>query len=140
MLLADSLYQVVKEIMAVNSIKIETSLKLAAPVNCDVGRIAQLLSNLLSNAVSHGDGKSILMAATTIKDAFVLTVTNTGPVIPKEKIKRIFKPFYSNFTSNNKSGLGLGLYISSQIAKSHEGSLQVKSKDGETKFILTIPL
>lgn len=139
-LLANALYHVVDEIMAVNYLEIKTSLKLTAPVNCDVERIAQLVSNLLSNAVNHGDGKNILMDVRTIKNAFVLTVSNTGPTIPKAKLKKIFEPYYSDFTPENKGGLGLGLYISSQIAQSHGGSLKVKSNAGETKFILTIPL
>lgn len=138
-LLANALYHVVDEIMAVNYLEIQTSLKLTSPVNCDVERIAQLASNLLSNAVHHGDGKNILMNVRTIKDAFVLTVSNTGPTIPKAKQKKIFEPYYSDFTQENKRGLGLGLYISAQIAQSHGGSLKVRSKAGVTKFILTIP-
>src|SRR5690606_3032061 len=138
--LANSLYHVVEEIKAINSIQIKTSLKLTEPVNCDAQRLAQLLSNLLSNAVNHGDGQQISMVVKTTKKNFLLTVANTGPIIPSTKIKKIFEPYFSEHAANNKNGLGLGLYISSQIAQSHGGSLKVKSNKEETVFKLSIPL
>ena len=52
----------------------------------------------------------------------------------------LFKPFFTTNSANNKSGLGLGLYISSEIAKAHGGNMNVKSIDGQTKFTFSMPI
>ena len=110
-------------------------------ISCDVNRIGQLLSNLLSNAVKHGlDSTPIYINVHTINDQFILEVVNSSDLIPKEKIKEIFKPFTTNHSENNKNGLGLGLYIASEIAKAHNGTIQVKSDKSETKFRLSMPV
>jgi signal transduction histidine kinase len=137
--LISSLYHVVDEIKAIHGVEIITSVKLSAPINCDVGRISQLLSNLLTNAVHHGDGNIIWLDIKSVDKFFNLTVTNTGDTIPKSSLKKIFQPYFSNFNSKNKSGVGLGLYISSQIANGHGGILNVTSAKGRTEFILSIP-
>ena len=110
------------------------------PVYCDSERIGQLFSNLLSNAVAYGkEGAPVNVHATSTTNGFELTVTNNGQDIPEESIKHLFEPFYRGKENSNKKGLGLGLYIASEIAKAHGGNLSVKSADETISFILTIP-
>jgi len=71
---------------------------------------------------------------------FTKTVLDSGERIPEEKMLSLFKPFFTSNSANNKSGLGLGLYISSEIAKAHVGHMHVKSVEDQTKFNFSMPL
>jgi phosphoserine phosphatase RsbU/P len=108
---------------------------------CDGKRIAQLLSNLLANALVHGaaDGP-VLVIARSVGDAFTLEVANSGAAIPQDAMDRLFEPFTREDTKASQQGLGLGLYIASEIARAHGGQLSVQSTDEETRFTLRIPL
>lgn len=120
---------------------IKIKMTLDNPVFLDKNRVAQLFSNLLSNADLHGaqDGP-ITVEATTDEDKFRLSVSNTGEKISEEAMKHLFQPFYRESVKPNKQGLGLGLFIASEIAKAHEGELKVNSTDEMTEFTLEIPL
>jgi len=111
------------------------------PVYCDGKRIAQLLSNLLANALVHGaaDGP-IQVVANSGAGEFTLAVANAGDAIPQDAINRLFEPFTREDTRPSQQGLGLGLYIASEIARAHGGRLSVQSSDEETRFTLRIPL
>ena len=76
--------------------RIETDFDLTRHVDCDSGRIAQLFSNLLGNALTHGTAGQPRFACgpTTHADEFELSVANAGEPIPPEAIKRLFQPFY----------------------------------------------
>lgn len=117
---------------------IETDIDIDDPVNCDRGKIGQLLSNLLGNAVTHGDrGQPIKVSAKTIGGMFVLTVTNSGPPISGRAMENLFKP-YTRGERPSLQGLGLGLYIASQIAQAHGGKL-TGSSNRETTFVFEMP-
>ena len=119
---------------------IKSEFDLRAPVSCDRGRIAQLLSNLLGNALSYGASeKPVLVRASTPTGMFELAVANFGEPIPAEVVERLFQPFYRNGLPN-RDGLGLGLYIAHEIAKGHGGTLDVKSAPNETCFTFRMPL
>lgn len=135
----EQVLQEVKNISPEREIKIE--LKLDRPVYLDKDRVAQLFSNLLSNADLHGaqDG-SIEVKAVTDEKKFRLSVYNKGEKISEEAMKHLFQPFYRENVKPNKQGLGLGLFIASEIAKAHEGDLRVNSTDEETEFTLEIPV
>lgn len=121
--------------------EIKVDFHLDREVNCDRERIAQLLSNLLNNADSHGNkDHPIFVEAGTAGEQFFLSVTNSGEVIPDEALKHLFEPFYREKNVPSKNGLGLGLYISSEIAKAHDGTLSVSSTEDQTRFILEMPL
>ncbi len=110
------------------------------PINCDGTRIAQLFSNLLSNALSHGlKNTPVIVSATSEKGNFKLCVTNGGEPIPASAMERLFKPFSRGEVKPGQQGLGLGLYIASEIARAHHGSLKVASIDAQTCFILEFP-
>lgn len=111
------------------------------PLPADSGRVAQLLSNLLGNALRHGapEGPIDIHAKVTASH-FELSVTNPGPAVPAELLGQAFKPFLRGKPRTRGNGLGLGLYISQQIAKGHGGTLTAQSTGGETRFTFSMPL
>ena len=114
---------------------------MAGPVLCDQGRIGQLFSNLLGNALMHGaDDGAVWARATVAAGVFELSVSNTGPEIPRAALVRLFRPFVRGGSSRRQQGLGLGLYIASEIAKAHGGTLEAASSPDETRFTFTMPL
>ncbi|WP_345953699.1 GAF domain-containing sensor histidine kinase [Mucilaginibacter sp. PAMB04168] len=120
---------------------IETDFKMTEPVTCDGGRIAQLFSNLLANALTHGqpDAPVKVQAIQNGKDV-ILSVHNHGKPIPDAAMKRLFQPFERGEVKPGQQGLGLGLYIASEIAKAHNGTLTAKSSPDETCFTLRMPI
>jgi sigma-B regulation protein RsbU (phosphoserine phosphatase) len=119
--------------------RIETSFDLTETVNCDGQRIGQLFSNLLGNAITHGSSdQPIAVQATTQSGVFELSVANSGDPIPPATMKQLFRPFYRG-NVNSLQGLGLGLYIASQIARAHGGTLDVNSSANETRFTFRMP-
>ncbi|MEO6149680.1 MAG: GAF domain-containing sensor histidine kinase [Mucilaginibacter sp.] len=133
--------QVITELSVVSPNRaISADIQLNAPVNCDGRRIAQLFSNLLGNAISHGEKDApISVSAISNSVEFVLSVTNTGKKIPEAAMERLFQPFSRGQIVTNQQGLGLGLFISSEIARAHGGTLNVVSTDEETCFTFRLP-
>jgi signal transduction histidine kinase len=137
--LEPALAQVVEELRAAWPERpIGADMQLDAPVDCDPARIAQLLSNLLANALVHGNGP-VRVTARGKGGALELAVANGGAPIPPEVMARIFQPFYRAVADGNRQGLGIGLYIASEIARAHGGTLSVTSDDAETRFTLQVP-
>ncbi len=135
------LEQVVSEIRAIAPDHvISTRFEIEEPVYCDPGRIGQLASNLLGNAVTHGsvDGP-IRVEAFTKSESFVLSVANAGDPIPEDVRGQLFEPFFRGARRASRHGLGLGLFIASEIARAHDGRLEVSSDEQETRFTLTMP-
>ena len=134
--LEPTLQQVVNEIRLIYPQREISSLfELAQPVNCDADRLAQLLSNLLANALTHGsDDYPVYVRPILSNKNLELSVTNNGVPIPADIIKRLFAPFSRGDRAPNQSGLGLGLYICSEIAKAHNGILRCASSEIETTF------
>ena len=120
---------------------INTQFSLTEPVNCDGKRIAQLFSNLLGNALTHGKKDApVNIKAISLTGEFVLSVSNPGNKIPDVVVDRLFQPFYRGEVTQGKQGLGLGLYIASEIARAHNGTLTVCSTDDDTCFTLQMPV
>ena len=132
---------VIAEIRIVSPTRsIISEISLGEPVECDTARIGQLLSNLLANAIAHGDSEGPIVArAYTSGGIFTLSVTNSGPPIPLEVVPMLFKPFSRGGDGSPRLGLGLGLYIVAEIAKAHSGFMNVQSSDDQTTFSLTMP-
>jgi signal transduction histidine kinase len=108
---------------------------------CDPMRIGQLFSNLLANALSHGaPGAPVRVRAAIDEGSFILAVANAGEPIPPVLRERLFQPFFRATVRQSKQGLGLGLYIASEIARAHQGTLDVTSTEEETRFIFRMPL
>jgi signal transduction histidine kinase len=120
---------------------IHGDIELSRPVTCERARIAQLFSNLLANAIIHGDSTSpVRVRARSDGGGFTLSVINRGDPIPSDAMGGLFQPFSRASTRPGRQGLGLGLYIASEIARAHEGSLEVVSTAEETCFTFRIPL
>jgi sigma-B regulation protein RsbU (phosphoserine phosphatase) len=114
---------------------------LPEPVSVDAGRISQLVSNLLGNALTHGDPKApVRLGATARGGQLEVWVANAGPPIPAKAVERLFQPFFRGEVRASQQGLGLGLHIASEIARAHGGTLSVASGDTETRFTLSVPL
>lgn len=133
--------QVINEIkISAPNRKIKFTCSLKKEVLCDKNRIGQVLSNLLSNADQHGHPEApVFVHAVTNGKHFKLSVSNKGNKIPSNAMKHLFQPFYRE-NDSNKKGLGLGLFIASEIAKAHKGELLVTSTDEETCFTLEMPV
>jgi sigma-B regulation protein RsbU (phosphoserine phosphatase) len=137
--LRPTLEQVVEELRTAQPTRtIESSISLPSAVFCDNDRIAQVVSNLLANALSHGaHDRSVRLEAIATDEMVTVAVVNHGEPIPPEIQERLFHPFFRAQTGNE--GLGLGLYISFEIVRSHGGTLEVISDGEETRFAFTIP-
>lgn len=140
--LRDVLALVVEELQSANPLRtIDSRLELDVPVQCDRGRIAQLLSNLLGNALTHGGADApVEVVGVTAGGRFELSVANTGAEIPSAALERLFQPFERGAVAKDKAGLGLGLYIASEIATAHGGTLGVTSSPARTCFTFTMPI
>jgi PAS domain S-box-containing protein len=109
----------------------------------DADRLLQLCSNLLSNALAHGTGTDPIAIRVNGTDPtnVVLEVCNAGAV-PPEIMPVLFEPFRSgaNEKQARSNGLGLGLFISQQIAISHAGSIEVVSSETDgTQMSVRLP-
>ena len=122
--------------------KIIANFHVTRAVRCDLGRLQQVASNLLGNALAHGQPHTpIKISARTDEDDLVLEVWNAGEPIPSESLSKIFEPFWRHSVSASRNGLGLGLHICSQIVRAHHGSISVTStQEGGTQFTARLPL
>lgn len=140
--LEPTLRQVVGELRSVTPERtIETGYDLMEPIDCDRARIAQMLSNLVGNAVTHGAAdQPIRVVAKTEAGFLEISVANGGEPISDAAQARLFQPFFRGELGPSREGLGLGLHIASEIAKAHGGTLTVASDAAETRFIFRMPL
>jgi sigma-B regulation protein RsbU (phosphoserine phosphatase) len=104
-------------------------------VTCDPARISQLLSNLIANALTHGSpDEPVYVRSRSDGNVFELSISNKGKPIPQEFIEKLFQPYTREEDRASRNGLGLGLYIASEIARAHHGELSVFSTLDETRF------
>jgi signal transduction histidine kinase len=111
----------------------------------DAARMGQVISNLVGNALTHGDGDapiSVAIDADGDDDALTLRVHNYGPAIAPELVPHLFEPFRrgQDWPAGTARGLGLGLFIVKQIVLAHAGDVHVESTPGAgTSFIVRLP-
>lgn len=104
-------------------------------------RIEQVLSNLITNAIKYGNNQPITLSVTKRGNHAELKIKDSGIGIPKDKQKLIFERFRRANDGVDIQGLGIGLYITYQIVKAHQGSIQVDSSPGNgTVFTIKLPL
>jgi len=108
----------------------------------DPDRVEQVVSNLIGNAIAHGVG-AIGLVACDEGDEVVITVHNEGAAIPAAMLATLFEPFTARDLGGapaKRVGLGLGLYIASEIVHAHGGTISVDSAEGTgTTFTLRLP-
>jgi two-component system phosphate regulon sensor histidine kinase PhoR len=115
------------------ALRIEGPLR-RVPVYADRQRIAQVLTNLISNAIKHSFEKGeVVVSFTEKKKSVVTSVRDFGEGIPKQDIGRIFERFYrvDKSRSREKGGTGLGLAIVKHILERHHSKPKVQSVPGE---------
>lgn len=137
--------EVVEEVQpACRDHKIVIQRKTSGEVYADKARIARVLNNLISNAVKYSPGgKDIIVSVEKHDGKYVVSVQDFGVGIPENMQDKIFGRFFrvSEASGNRVSGLGLGLFISSEIIKQHGGALWLESQQGKgSKFFFSLPV
>ena len=113
---------------------VEKQFTLDTLVTCDAARISQLFSNLLANAFTHGaKDRPVHVRAKAENGLFELSISNGGKPIPPAELEKLFEPF-TRENGQTGQGLGLGLYISAEIARAHKAELSASSSAEETRF------
>lgn len=115
----------------------------------DEGRLAQIVSNLVGNALQHGDATKPVTVRARAEPGenggqVVLTIHNCGPTIPEASLKAIFDPMVRSSTGGDYLGqprsLGLGLFIVRELVSAHGGTVAVRSSDADgTTFTVQMP-
>jgi sigma-B regulation protein RsbU (phosphoserine phosphatase) len=107
----------------------------------DADRVAQLVGNLVANAMAYGRKDAPVTVRSRIEpDRFELSVHNFGTAIPVEQQARMFQPLVRGTEDGAVRSVGLGLYIVSEIAKAHGGDVTVRSTEEDgTTFLATFP-
>ena len=105
----------------------------------DGERLAQVLANLIGNAVQYGRPDApIAVGVDGRGERVLLSVRNQGPPIPSELLPSIFDPFRRGPSRARAEGLGLGLFIVSEIVRAHGGEVSVQSNDESTTFFVEL--
>jgi hypothetical protein len=140
---AEHLTAVVRELQDANPERdILTDFRAQRRIYCDIRRVQQLASNLVANALTHGSAtSSVRVTAREDDECLTFSVWNDGAPIPASSIDKVFEPFWRHTVSTSRQGLGLGLYICSQIVRAHEGKMFVIStQEGGTQFTVRLPI
>ena len=107
----------------------------------DVNRIEQVVSNLVGNAIRHGDPEQPIVIDVGPRDDGICISVHNGGCIPADLLPRIFLPFVLRDRQSGQGGLGMGLYIVEQIVLAHRGHVEVRSTPYEgTTFAVQLPL
>lgn len=111
------------------------------PLTCDRERIAQVVSNLISNAVKYSPAENqVCVDVSTDGNVAVVAVTDAGIGIPEEERDQLFQPFSRLSGARGFVGTGLGLYISRAIVEAHGGTIEVASSEGRgSTFTVRLP-
>jgi hypothetical protein len=106
----------------------------------DPDRLAQVVSNLVGNAIQHGGGTPITLTGHDQGDSVILAVHNGGPPIAPDVLPVLFEPLARGRAEGASHGIGLGLYIARAIVTAHSGHIQPSSSaDAGTTFTVTLP-
>ncbi len=108
----------------------------------DADRIAQVISNLVGNALQHGaPGSPVVIESRITGDHATLEVSNSGPGIPANELSTLFDPFRRGSAASDVRGsMGLGLYIAREVIAAHDGTIEVDSTpNATTRFTVRLP-
>jgi signal transduction histidine kinase len=123
-------------------LSLQTEIPAALPARADPDRLAQVLANLLSNAVRYTpSGGSITVRAERRSGDLLVSIVNTGEGIPPEDLDRVFERFYRVEKSRDRGrgGAGIGLAIVKQLVESGGGQVGAESANGTTRFWFSLP-
>lgn len=110
-------------------------------VSMDAALVAQLLDNLLDNALTHGAGGPVELLARREGGQLLLAVRDRGPSVPPADRARLFEPFERGPTASGTRGAGLGLAVCRAIARAHGGTLTLRARGhGGSAFELRLPM
>jgi signal transduction histidine kinase len=140
----ETLRAATEALAAAKRLGLKTEVAKSLPVGLgDEQRLTQVLLNLVGNAVKFTDTGEVRISATAMNGHFAVAVTDTGPGIPQEELKRVFEQFHQidNSNTNAKGGTGLGLAIAKQIVEMHGGRIWVESTLGHgATFQMEVPI
>jgi signal transduction histidine kinase len=106
----------------------------------DADRLAQVVSNLVGNAIQHGDGTPITLTAQDEGQSVTLAIHNGGSPIPADVLPRIFEPLTRAAGGPDRRSIGLGLFIARAIVAAHGGEIEASSSpDIGTTFTVKLP-
>ena len=106
----------------------------------DPDRLAQVVSNLVGNAIQHGGGTPVTLTAHEDGDSVTLAVHNGGPPIPPDVLPFVFEPLAQGGEERAGHSIGLGLFIARAIVSAHGGDIQVSSSaEAGTTFTVALP-
>ena len=111
-----------------------------------LGSISKMGNRHLRNLLVVGAHAALYRMRKAVRDTplgsneIVVSVANEGEPIPAHVRDHLFEPFFRATSSAEKQGLGLGLFISGEIARSHGGSLEVRSDENQTAFLFRMPV
>jgi signal transduction histidine kinase len=106
----------------------------------DADRLAQVVSNLVGNAIQHGGGTPITLIGHEDGDSVTLAVHNGGAPIPQKALPFVFEPLARGHREGAAGSIGLGLFIARAIVSAHGGDIQVSSSiDAGTTFTVKLP-
>jgi two-component system OmpR family sensor kinase len=114
--------------------RFEVNAEAAGTIDADPDRVAQVLRNLVSNAVRHGGPEGVVRVSVSPADGGArFSVSDDGPGIRPEQLERIFDRFYRTDEGRGRSegGSGLGLAIARAIVEAHGGTIRAESRPGE---------
>ncbi len=126
-----------------HNVEFESKVTVPARAWCDPDRIAQVLSNLLTNAIRYTKDGTIRVTLSTDESHATIAVADEGPGIAPEHLTHLFEPYFrlEHGGENLLAGMGLGLYITKAIAEAHGGKVVVESVRGKgSTFKVILPL
>ena len=125
----------------------QVTLKLSAPDKCpnfngNKEALQMLFTNLIHNGIKYNKKPGEVSVTIDPQDnQFIITISDTGVGIPKDKLELIFEQFYRIKREQSTESSGLGLSIAKTIVEAHQGSIAVQSEEGQgSDFIISLPL
>ena len=121
---------------------IEVDVPERLPARADPDQLAQVLGNLLQNAIAlHAARRRVGLRAERRPDDVLVSVTNTGDGIPPDDLPHVFERFYRVEKSRDRArgGAGIGLAIVRQLVEAAGGAVGAESRDGQTRFWFSLP-
>lgn len=137
--LARAAVEIARPAAGAGDVRLELDVR-PTPVAGDGARLAQVLDNLLGNAVKYSPHGSVRVAAYPRGDSAVLDIADTGVGIPETELARLFDRFFRASTSSGFAGTGIGLSTVKALVDAHGGTIEVESRvGGGTTFRVELP-